>query len=359
MLGLDKQAARAAWTVLFIVAAVGVAYLARKTLLIFAVALLFAYMLAPLVDLAERFTPARVPRTASLALVYVVLILVLAVVGSALGGKLSDEGAQLTARWPELVQRTNEWTQQALPGWMEPVRIRLADYMRSLLGSGVEQLVPYLKEASGRVFSIVSNALFVILIPILAFFFLKDGRELRETLVSHVANESQARVVDGILSDLHLLLGQYIRALVLLALATFVFYMVAFAIMGVPYGVLLAGIAAPLEFIPVVGPLSASAIVVLVAAVSGYSHVFWIVVFLAVYRLFQDYVLNPYLMSAGVAVHPVLVLFGVLAGEQVAGVPGMFFSVPFMAMLRVIYVRMQRSRLLPRERQIPMLDREQ
>jgi predicted PurR-regulated permease PerM len=55
--------------------------------------------------------------------------------------------------------------------------------------------------------------------------------------------------------------------------------------------------------------------------------------------LIQDYVLQPYLMSSGVALHPLLVIFGVLAGEQVGGVPGMFLSIPVLATLRVIYVR--------------------
>jgi predicted PurR-regulated permease PerM len=64
-----------------------------------------------------------------------------------------------------------------------------------------------------------------------------------------------------------------------------------------------------------------------------------------VYRIFQDYVLNPYLMSAGVEIHPLLVLFGVLAGEEIAGVPGMFFSVPLIAALRVILVRLSKRQV--------------
>jgi predicted PurR-regulated permease PerM len=49
-------------------------------------------------------------------------------------------------------------------------------------------------------------------------------------------------------------------------------------------------------------------------------------------------------MSSGVKIHPMLVLFGVLAGEQIAGIPGMFFSVPAMAALRLIVVRLRRRR---------------
>ena len=54
------------------------------------------------------------------------------------------------------------------------------------------------------------------------------------------------------------------------------------------------------------------------------------------YRLFQDYVLQPYLLGSGVALHPLLILFGALAGEQVGGVFGMFLSVPVLATLRIV-----------------------
>jgi predicted PurR-regulated permease PerM len=56
-------------------------------------------------------------------------------------------------------------------------------------------------------------------------------------------------------------------------------------------------------------------------------------------------VLNPILMSAGIELHPLLVLFGVLAGEQIAGIPGMFFSVPAIAILKVVFIRLRESHM--------------
>jgi predicted PurR-regulated permease PerM len=150
---------------------------------------------------------------------------------------------------------------------------------------------------------------------------------------------------EDILSDVHQLLGQFMRALVILSLATLTAFSLFFTLIGMPYGVLLASIAALLEFIPVVGPFAAIAIIVLVAALTGFGHLLWILVFVAGYRIFQDYILSPQLMSAGVALHPLLVIFGALAGEELAGIPGMFLSVPVLATLRVIYVRIQKARL--------------
>jgi predicted PurR-regulated permease PerM len=107
--------------------------------------------------------------------------------------------------------------------------------------------------------------------------------------------------------------------------------------MGYSYELLLAGAAGILEFIPVIGPVAALLIILVVCGVVGTGGLIWIVIFWACYRVFQDYILNPYLMSAGVEIHPLLVLFGVLAGEKIGGIPGMFFSVPVIAILRVIY----------------------
>lgn len=97
--------------------------------------------------------------------------------------------------------------------------------------------------------------------------------------------------------------------------------------------------AALLEFVPFAGPLGAIAITLVVAVFSGYSHLLWLLIFIAIYRLFQDYVLNPYLMSEGVEVSPFLVIVGLLAGDQLGGVAGIFLAVPVIAMLKIILGR--------------------
>jgi predicted PurR-regulated permease PerM len=225
---------------------------------------------------------------------------------------------------------------------VEEIRPRITELLRDRIAELDRDVLPILSRAGQQILSGLGNVLSVVLVPILSFFFLKDGRAMREAIVGSVS-PAQRPLAEEIFADLHRLLAQYIRALVLLAVATFISHFAFLSLIGAPYAVLLAGIAAMLEFIPVVGPLVAAVILLLVTAFAGYPHVLWIAVFLALYRIFQDYVLNPYLMSAGVAIHPMLVLFGVLAGEQVAGIPGMFFSVPVMAALRVVVRRLRKQ----------------
>jgi predicted PurR-regulated permease PerM len=114
--------------------------------------------------------------------------------------------------------------------------------------------------------------------------------------------------------------------------------------MGVPYGLLLAATAGLLEFIPMLGPLTASVLILTVAGVAG-SHLLAVLIFLGVYRVFQDYILSPHLMEQGVELHPLLVLFGVFAGAEIAGIAGTFLSVPVLAMARILYARVRKARL--------------
>ncbi|MBI4875867.1 MAG: AI-2E family transporter [Acidobacteria bacterium] len=343
MLGIDSRAARAAWSIVLVALALALAYWIRRTLLIFTVALLVAYLLSPLVELASRVTQGRVSRNLSLTVVYVLLVAVLGTALGFVGSRVVDEAASLAARLPDLVRRMDQPLSLPLPEWVTPVKVSLLAALRSFLEQHSKDALPLLRRVGSELLALLGNLLFVILVPILSFFFLKDGPQIGRFLIEMAPPGVRQRLVEDIFAGVHLLLAQFMRALVLLSLGTFVSYSLFFVLTGVPYALLLATVAGLLEFIPVLGPFSAAAAAVLVAGFSGYDHLVWLIVFFVAYRLFQDYVLQPYLMSSGVELHPLLVIFGVLAGEQVAGVAGMFLSIPVIATLRVIFVHLRKA----------------
>jgi predicted PurR-regulated permease PerM len=345
MLGIDGRAARIGWTLFLLALLIFTAYAIRQTLMVFTVAVFLAYMLTPLVDIVDRYLPKRIPRTVSLAIVYLVLVGALVAAGISIGSQIGDEAAALAKQLPDRAQNAVATPSKLpLPGWLEPLRGRITGWIQDQYKNGGKDLLPYLEKAGLHVFSGAKYALYVVLVPILAFFFLKDGATMRESFVDGLTEPSRRQILDDILSDINNLLGKYIRALVLLSLCTFTAYSLFLGITGAPYALLLAGVAGLFEFIPVIGPLAAMVVIVTLAGFSGYDHVLWFVIFWGVYRLFQDYVVSPNLMGKGVELNPVLVLFGVLAGEQIGGIAGMFFSVPVIATLRVIYVRLSRAR---------------
>jgi predicted PurR-regulated permease PerM len=356
MLGFDRTAARYASTTALVLLLLILIYQVRATLFLFVLAVLFAYLLSPAVDLLYRAMPGRA-RTWALAVVYVMFVGLVVVGVSQIGSKVADEAKSLAGKFPGML---DELQRSAIAPGGSLQQTILAN-IRSGLTQKINELIGALPNAGLKFLSVASNIIYVVIVPILAFFFLKDGAVIRTHFLELVSTDERMRAfADGLIEDIHALLARYMRALVVLSLSTFAAYGTFFTIMGVPYGILLAVLAMMLEFIPMIGPLVAGTVILIVVGVAGgigahtaspadaVAHTVGllpVLIFLLVFRMFQDYVLSPHIMGQGVELHPLLVLFGVLAGAEVAGVAGSFLSVPLLALVRILYIRMRRQRL--------------
>jgi predicted PurR-regulated permease PerM len=178
-----------------------------------------------------------------------------------------------------------------------------------------------------------------VVVPLLSIFFLKDGRAFSEILLELVQSRPQRELLQGVLSDLNQMLAHFIRAQLSLAALTLLMYSGVLGVMRVPYALVLGTIGGLLEFIPVVGPLVAATIIIGVALLMGYPHWLALIVFLGVWRLIQDYVSSPRIMGHSMELHPLAAIFGVMAGGEVAGILGIFLSIPVMASLRIVFRR--------------------
>jgi predicted PurR-regulated permease PerM len=109
--------------------------------------------------------------------------------------------------------------------------------------------------------------------------------------------------------------------------------------MGMPYALVLGTMGGILEFVPVVGPLVAGFVIISVALLMSYEHWLVLLIFLGVWRLIQDYVSSPRIMGESMELHPLAAIFGVMAGGEVAGILGVYLSIPVMASLRIVFRR--------------------
>ena len=344
--GLDRRAASYTWTVLLILLLLAVVYLIRETLFVFSLALMFSYLLWPLVHFFDRRLPGR-SRAPALAIVYLSLVGLLIMIGIAVGSRVALQANELAMRIPELLSRLEKPAELIASPSIPAVKEVVISILQKQLVEHSRDLLSLLPNIALGFLSHAGSLIYIVLVPVLGFFFLKDGPEFRNSLLEMLAEGSRRDEVKEIAADVHLLLAQYMRALVLLAAVTFATFGLFFYLIGVPYGILLATVAFFLEFIPLVGPLVAAVAILLVAGLSGFHHLLWILVFLAVFRIFQDYFLSPHLLSKGAKLQPVLVIFGILAGGQIAGIPGIFLSVPVLAILRIVYRQLKKKLLDP------------
>ncbi len=345
MLGIDRHAARYVWTAILVILVVYLVYLVRRTLFIFILALLFAYLLSPLVNALDRLLPASRTRAPALGLAYLIFVAFMVFFGIEIGSTIAEQATRLAEDLPPKVTAFMQTPSSSQI--VNEVKGKVLERVQTDLGAWTTEVLSSLPAAGLKIVAVASNLIFVVIIPILSFFFLKDGGPIREHILEIVEAGPRRALLDDMLADTHLLLAHYMRALVVLSVASFAAYSIFFSLMGVPYGVLLAAIAGLLEFIPMVGPLTAGTLIVLISAVSG-SHVVAVLIFLLAYRMFQDYILSPHLMGQGVELHPLLVLFGVFAGAEIAGIAGTFLSVPVLALARILYIRLRKARLSTR-----------
>jgi predicted PurR-regulated permease PerM len=333
--GTDPRAARAAWTVLLLAGVLALVYVLRHVLLVLAFSVFFAYLIFPLVTAAQRIPGFRTwPR--ALALVYLLLVAGVTIVGATLGPRAGSEIRALAERLPDIVRElsTGTMVSETLQrhGWGEEIAGQLETSLRTHAG----EIVASAQGAAMALLKWLSGAWVIVLVPIFAFFLLKDGERFMAQATALLERRRHRERGRAIMQDLHDLLGEYMRALVLLSLITFIVWSLAFLTFGLPYPVILAAIGGALEVIPLVGPVVAGVIVLSVTAFAGYGHTVALLVFVIAWRFVQDYVTSPLVMGR-IELHPALVIFGVIAGGEIAGPVGMFLSVPVIAGLRIVW----------------------
>lgn len=340
MLGLSPRAAAYTWTASLVLLLLYVAHTIRGTLFILTVSILFAYLLYPLVDFLNTHLPSR-SRTPALAIVYLILIGFLIFGIAEIGSQAAEQAAALSQRAPELLEKLKQQPSgSSLPTSIRSLQQTVFGTLQSYVYKHYNEFVAVIPKLTLEVLRASTNLIYIVIIPVLSFFILKDGRTMRDEIVSLIDPRQSRELVQELFADVHLLLLQYMRALFSLCAITFVTFAIVLSVMGVPYAILLASIAFPLEFIPLIGPLIAATTILGVTALAGGGHFLWVLVFLFAYRMIQDYVISPRLMSSGVELHPLLVILGVFAGGEIAGIAGTFLSVPVLALLRVVYHRL-------------------
>ena len=203
-------------------------------------------------------------------------------------------------------------------------------------------IIAWASDFGGRVTILLANTVWLVVIPILAIFFLRDGREFADSVIQIAERSRQRQFLSSIVEDLNVMLAGYIRAQLVLAGLSLVVYIIVLLLLRVPYAIILGIVGGALEFIPVAGPLVAALVILGVAFLTGYQHLLLLALFLSLWRLVQDYVNSPRIMGGKLELHPLAALFAILAGGEIAGVIGVYLSIPIMAALRILWKRWQK-----------------
>jgi predicted PurR-regulated permease PerM len=341
------------WQWLLIVAAIGwLVWLLSPILMPFMLAGVFAYLGDPLVDRLERL---RLGRGLAASIVFLVMLLVLALVLVLLVPLVQRQIMRFVAALPAYA----EWfTHVAMPWLEQKLHIPASEFdvttliarVREHLGTVGGIAATLLGYATRSGLALVGVAVAVVLVPVVTFYLLRDW----DQLVAHVDGllpRGAQPTIRRLARETDSVLGAFVRGQLLVMLGLAIFYALALKLAGLDVGPLIGMIAGLVSFVPYLGfiiGIVASIIAVLVQFHDAY-HLILVLVVFGIGNLLESYILVPKLVGDRIGLHPVAVIFAVLAFGELFGFIGVLLALPLasiaMVLLRFLRERYQASPL--------------
>jgi predicted PurR-regulated permease PerM len=318
-------------------------YALRGVILLLLLSMLFAYLIAPVVEFLSR--PIEwghrrwvLPRPLAIATMYLALFASVGMAGYVLlpllGGQISEFGRQVPSYMAYARDQLQVWQHFVNPDHL-PQTVR--DAMDRTFSRTVDAAGNYLSVSFGGLLPLLAYLPWFILIPVVAFFLLKDGEAFRRTILLALPRGPLRGRGAELFEDINDALAAYMRAALLACLLIGVLCTVGFLLIGVPYALLFGVVAGLLEFIPLVGPLVVAVGATLVTSFHSVNQAIAVLAFLGTLRFAQDYVIFPRLVRRGIHMHPLGVIVAILSGAELAGIAGIFLAIPVVAVFSVIH----------------------
>jgi predicted PurR-regulated permease PerM len=332
----DRRTASVLSTVVLVGLAVAFVYAARAVIIIFCFAILLAYLIDPVVRFLQRhslfFKRLRGPHVAE---AYLALLIFVALIFHLLAPGSLGRSAKLLQRLPTLSDRlaTGEIAADLgnKYGWDENQILRWKTFL--------VQHRSDIQNMTGTAERLATTGIgAIIVIPILAIFFLSDGESLANQVIQLVSTKENYEDFQSLAAELNTMLQHYIRAKVTLGGLSLAYVSITSLALGFPHPLALGVLAGTLEFIPIAGWMIAATTIISVGAFT-HSHWIWMAVLLGLWRMLMDYWIAPRVMGHELEIHPLLALFTLMAGAAVGGFVGVYLALPFAAALRVVWRR--------------------
>ena len=340
------------WQWLILIGIVGfVIWLLAPVLMPFVIAALFAYLGDPLVDRLEK----RMTRTLAVCLVFLVMVIVVVAILLVLVPFIERQIGNFLAQLPTWIL----WFQTTAAPWLEAHLGVSTDVLdtQQLIG----MLQEHWKEAGGFAttvlgkvsrsgLTVVGWVLNIVLIPVVAFYLLRDW-DIMVDRVHALVPRSIEPVVARLAHESDVVLGAFLRGQLSVMVVLGVLYGVGLWLVGLSVGPLIGMIAGLISFVPYLGAIT-GVIMAVIAALVQYqdlTHVALVLIVFAIGQTLEGYVLVPRLVGEKIGLHPVAVIFAVLAGGELFGFLGVLLALPVasvvMVLLRYAYERYRASEL--------------
>jgi predicted PurR-regulated permease PerM len=337
------------WAVVF--AALGYAlHVLSSTVTPFAAGLALGYLLDPLVCKLERLGLNRLGAALLILVVFVsVFVVILIVVAPVLGSQLVTFAQRLPGYAMRLqalaVEESNALLAKYGGGWLNALGLReqlsgatIQKSIGDFVAQGAQWFVNAMRSLVSGGAAVFDFLSLLVITPVVAFYILVDWERMLAEIDSWLPIEHR-ETLRAIAAEINQALAGFIRGQSLVCLCLGLWYGVGLTLIGLDFGFLIGFIGGVLSFVPYVGSLTALALSVGIALVQGWPNLKLLFMALAVVvsgQFLEGYVISPKLVGGSIGLHPVWLMFALLAFGQLFGFVGLVVAVPAAAAVGVI-----------------------
>lgn len=312
-------------------------YLLAPVLTPFIAAALLAYLGDPLADRLQKF---KLPRTLAVVAVFLITIVSLALVILLIGPLVKTQIGALFQALPDIARQIEQVWLPTLLGWMkvEPgddvgIGAFLARY-GDMVGSWSGKILLGVGKSGGV---LAAAVLSFFLIPILTFYMLRDWDSFMAHLGALVPR-SQRDTVIQLARETDSVLSAFLRGQVLVMLALAIIYSLGLSIVGLKFAIAIGVVAGLVSFVPYLGFVFGIGLAGLTVALEPEPlwHLAGVVATFTIAQIIEGTVLTPKLVGDRIGLHPVIVIFAIVAGGQLFGFFGILLALPAAAVLSVL-----------------------
>ena len=322
---------------LFIAPVMLLFYLLSPILTPFVAAAILAYICNPLV---RRLCVLKLPRTLAVVLVMVALLLLFAGLVLIMLPLLEKEISLFVARLPDMIEtarvnllpKLQHWFGADLQWDSAALKNLLMSHWQSA-GGVAEKLLPWLTSSSGVIIGVLVNLL---LIPVAMFYFLRDWDDMLAKLDALIPRHWQAKVHE-VSSEVDGVLAEFLRGQISVMLLMSAFYSLALWLAGLEFALPVGIVAGMLVFIPYLGMIIGLLLATLAAVMqfTDFTNVLWVWGVFAAGQVLEGTLVTPWLVGERIGLHPLAVIFALLAFGQLFGFFGILLALPMSAILLV------------------------
>jgi predicted PurR-regulated permease PerM len=303
-------------------------------------AVILAFILAPLVErlCCLRLWPAHrhLPRGLAVALTILAAAAVFAVTVGFIFSPFVREFNNFVFNLPTLIERI-----QSITGaiGMKAQSLELPANVQTMVDRVLAGAASYGVQLGQRALTstvnFASKVVELVVVPVLTYYFLKDWRKLKESVLTVLPPAGRPRGT-VIVEEMATVISGYIRGQVVISVIMGLLAFVGMYFLGVEYPLVLGLLAALTETIPIIGPIIGAAPAVFLAYLGSPALAVKVAVFFLIIHQLENHVIVPKVMGRSIDLHPVAVIISLLIGGQLMGIVGMMLAVPVAALLKVL-----------------------